>query len=425
MTTSPDSSRNLSGAGLKQALRQARARTWELVDDLTEAQWRPALQDGVNPIAWELAHLAWFAEFWILRGPHGRSKDGFATASRAPQVAGPDAHFDSARLSHAQRWTTPMPSRSELKSRLQDQLDACLDAIPQTLASSVGDDEALYFHRLALFHEDMHAEALCWTRAALGYPAPRGAAWPGSQAGGSTGIQPGRPADGAPSRQIAHAGGAFELGIGPRASGFAPGFAFDNEGPGRPVKLAPFSIDSTPVSAAEFACFVDAGGYSHADWWPGEAGRWRAASGANHPAHWRRSSSGNWQMRWFDGFVPLQSQAPVIHVNAFEAEAYCLWAGRRLPSAAEWECAALTADTMGSGFSWGRSVWEWTSDWFNAYPGFTAGPYREYSQPWFGDHRELRGGAFATHARMHNPRYRNFFLPSRSDIFAGFRTASH
>ena len=107
----------------------------------------------------------------------------------------------------------------------------------------------------------------------------------------------------------------------------------------------------------------------------------------------------------------------MIHVNAFEAEAYCQWVKRRLPSAAEWECAAPH-------IGWGRSVWEWTADAFQPYPGFTPGPYREYSAPWFGDHRELRGGAFATHARMHDPRYRNFFQPQRSDVFAGFRSVA-
>ena len=107
----------------------------------------------------------------------------------------------------------------------------------------------------------------------------------------------------------------------------------------------------------------------------------------------------------------------IIHINAFEAEAYCAWARRRLPSAAEWERASAH-------MQWGHSVWEWTADAFEPYPGFKPGPYREYSAPWFGDHRELRGGAFASHARMHDPRYRNFFQPQRSDVFAGFRSVA-
>ena len=123
-------------------------------------------------------------------------------------------------------------------------------------------------------------------------------------------------------------------------------------------------------------------------------------------------------MRWFDRWLPLDPAQPVVHVNAYEAEAWCLWAGRRLPRAAEWERAATTT-TM----SWGGTVWEWTADAFEPYLGFVPGPYRDYSAPWFGDHRELRGGSFATPARMHDARFRNFFLPTRTDVFAGFRSA--
>ncbi len=137
-------------------------------------------------------------------------------------------------------------------------------------------------------------------------------------------------------------------------------------------------------------------------------------------------------MRWFDRWLALAPALPAMHLNAYEAEAYCRWAGRRLPTAAEWEFAATrkaqqkTPQKMGEGnsFHWGHSVWEWTADTFKPYPGFAPGPYREYSEPWFGDHREMRGGAIATHARLHDARYRNFFLPDRSDIFSGFRTVA-
>jgi iron(II)-dependent oxidoreductase len=217
------------------------------------------------------------------------------------------------------------------------------------------------------------------------------------------------------SEPLAIAGGELVLG----RSADRRGFAFDNEQPPITVRLAAFEIDSTPVRNAEFARFVEAGGYGDAGLWPGAAGAWRARQTRPHPARWRRDSGAGWQMRWFDRWQPLDPDAPVIHVNAWEAEAYCRWTKRRLPRAAEWECAARDPR-----FRWGRSVWEWTADAFLPYPGFAAGPYTDYSKPWFGDHRELRGGAFATHDRLHDRSYRNFFVADRNDVFAGFRTAA-
>lgn len=416
-----DTARALAGPALIAALRDSRARTWAMVNDLTPAQWLPTLQEGVNPIAWELAHLAWFAEFWVLRGPHHCTAGGLTRAQHPPRIAGPDAHLDSARLAHPARWTTPMPSRVQVAEMLASQLEACIDAVPDT-----DDDSALYLHRLALFHEDMHTEALCWLRFALGYPAPVDLAVPTVLA----------------SLPVAISGGDFHAGFGSDARGFA----FDNERPGMRVKLPDFAIDGAPVTALEFASFVDAGGYDQPKYWPDEAGAWRAQSGASHPQHWRRESDRKadrngqvdaerdldrngrpadrcqerWQVRWFDQWLPLQPGLPALHLNAFEAEAYCLWAKRRLPTAAQWECAARQSPA----FHWGRSVWEWTADDFKPYPGFVPGPYAEYSAPWFGDHRELRGGAFATHVRLHDARYRNFFLPHRTDVFTGFRTVA-
>jgi EgtB-related family protein len=198
------------------------------------------------------------------------------------------------------------------------------------------------------------------------------------------------------------------------------GFAFDNEQPACHAELPDHEIDGRCVRAGEYLRFVEDGGYDMPSLWPGEAGRWRASHAQAHPARWRRGGDG-WQQRWFDRWVALDPDTPVIHVNAWEAEAYCTWAGRRLPRAAEWEHAARTLAT--DAFDWGASVWEWTADAFVPYPGFAAGPYKDYSAPWFGDHRELRGGAFATHARLHAACYRNFFRPERHDVFAGFRTA--
>jgi iron(II)-dependent oxidoreductase len=367
--------RTLSGDALAAALRDSRARTRALVDDLSDAQWMVPRQPGLNPVAWELAHIAWFGEFWILRGPHRVGADGRVHAARPSRHADADALFDSSRLPHDARWDIALPRRDEVFARLDQQLEACLEALP-----AGDDDEALYFHRLALFHEDMHGEAFAWLRSTLALPAPVGMALPAVP----------------PRHGLAVAGGRVRIGWPPGRRGFA----FDNERPGRELQLADFEIDSAPVSCGDFARFVDAGG--------------------DAPERWRRSGV-HWQVRHFDRWQALVPDEPVLHVSARQAETYCRWAGRRLPTAAEWEHAALQA---GPAFRWGASVWEWTADRFEPYPGFEPGPYKDYSAPWFGDHRELRGGAFATHPRMHDARYRNFFVPERTDVFTGFRTAA-
>ena len=388
--------RRLAAAPLAAALRDSRATTLARTLDLDDEAWRMPQKPGVNLVAWELGHLAWFAEFWILRGPHALTSSGYVDASRPPRWSGSDAIFDSTRLAHAERWRVALPSRAELVATLEAQLEACVAAI----ASDSGDDAANYFHRLALFHEDMHGEAFAWLRATLGLPAPAGLeAMPVLPRGAALRI----------------AGGDIDFGRAPTAAGFS----FDNEQPAHVVRVASFEIDAAPLRIEDFLRFVEAGGYDEAAFWPGAAGIWRSQHGLAHPERWRRSERGEWQARWFDRWQALDLRAPVIHVNAFEAEAYCQWVGRRLPTAPEWECAAREPR-----FRWGESVWEWTADAFLPYRGFDPGPYRDYSAPWFGDHRELRGGSFATHARLHRPSYRNFFMPERSDVFAGFRTAA-
>ncbi len=384
--------RRLQGKALAEALGVARAATFAATLDLTDEQWRVPYHRGIQPTAWDLAHIGWFAEFWLLRGPHRIGIDGGVNADGPAPFLGLDERYDSARIAHRARWQMPLFSRAELLQRLGDQLAAC----QQVVAGS--DEPTIVYHgTFAALHELMHVEALAWTRAILGHPAPPGLAMRRFPA----------------TPEVFVAGGDFAIGQAPDE----PRFAFDNELPGRMVTLPAFCIDAAPVTNGQFLAFVSADGYRRAEFWPGPAGQWLARQGRELPERWRRVAADRCEHRWFDQWLPLPLDEPVVHVSAFEAEAWCRWAGRRLPSAAEWEVAA-------DRFAWGHSVWEWTADAFAPYMGFRPAPYTTYSAPWFHFQREMRGGAFATHALMHDRRYRNFFLPQRTDVFAGFRSAA-
>jgi iron(II)-dependent oxidoreductase len=414
---------------LAEALSESRARTLSVVLDLDDAHWMGPRLAIVNPILWEIGHVAWFQERWVLR--HARGK--------TPRRPDGDALYDSARVPHDARWDLPLPSREATL----DYMAAILGDSLAALHSPAGDDG--YFHRLALFHEDMHGEALAYTRQTLAYPAPPIAPEvdPESIGGGPL------PGD------VDVPGDPYRLGAMPGEP-----FVFDNEKWAHPVLVAPFRIARAAVTNAEFAAFVNAGGYEDPGFWS-EAGRlFRLETGARHPVYWKRASGGAWCEHRYDGLVPLPPHRPVLHVSWFEAEAYCRWAGRRLPTEAEWELAASTPDKRR--FPWGDeppsallanldgraggtvdvgsypggdgvygcrqmigNVWEWTASDFQPYPGFVVDPYSEYSAPWFATpHKVLRGGCWATRGRLLRSTWRNFYPPFRRDVFAGFRTCA-
>ena len=164
--------------------------------------------------------------------------------------------------------------------------------------------------------------------------------------------------------------------------------------------------------------FVECGGYREARWWSAEGWQWRDDCGIESPRYLRQVG-GEWQQRLFGQWRPLSAASPAVHLSWFEADAWCRWARRRLPSEAEWEYAASTE----SGFRWGE-VWEWTASRFLPYPGFAAHPYRDYSAPWFGTRYVLRGASRATSPHMVHPRYRNFFTAERNDIHMGLRSCA-
>ena len=347
----------------------------------------------LNPPLWELGHIGWFQEWWIARNRQvGAGARADPLAARRPSVlSSADLHYDSSAVAQATRWTLDLPDAQAT----QDYLARGLESTQASLLDAAPDDGGLYFFRLCLFHEDMHNEAAIYMAHNLGFAVPDSR-------------------EAAPCRA-----GAIALPRAAHRLGFiGPGFAFDNELPGRAAALEPCEIDLAPVDNARFAAFVDAGSYAESKYWSAAGRAWLAAGAAIHPRFWRRAGS-RWQQCWFGQWRDLDPRQPATNLTCFEAEAWCAWAGRRLPSEAEWEFAATTEAT----FQWG-DVWEWSADTFKPYPGFVAHPYRDYSAPWFGTRRVLRGGSIATHARMKHPRYRNFFTPERNDIFAGFRSCA-
>lgn len=428
----------LGAADLLAGLRDARTRTLELVEGLDgEALLGPRLAI-VNPLLWEIGHLAWFHEHFVLRGLDGRN----------PLMEGADALYDSAAVAHSTRWDLPLPSLADTLAymeRVQAALAARLDGREP-------EPHEAYLYRLIGFHEDMHGEAFTYTRQTLGQALP-------SFAAGFSGETDAGPCPG----DVEVGGGIFRLGTEREADRFV----FDNEKWAHPVEIAPFRISRAPVTNAEFAAFVDDGGYAHKRHWDAEGQAWLSSSGAAHPVYWRRVA-GRWEVRNFDRHEALRPHRPVIHVNWHEARAWCRWAGRRLPTEAEWEAAAV-ADRAPDGslgrtkrtYPWGDAVpeptlanldggghgpvdvaayaagdspwgcrqmmgnvWEWTESTFLPFRGFAPDAYQEYSEPSFGTRKVLRGGAWVTRSRMVTAMYRNFFGPERRDVFAGFRTVA-
>jgi ergothioneine biosynthesis protein EgtB len=383
--------RRAGRAELAAALRATRECTWRLLDGLEPAQWQVPRRETVNLPLWEIGHVGWFQERWCLREPR---RPGGPVAPSA--LDGADRWFDSARVPHGTRWDLDLPPLDAMRPWIDRVLEGSLARLDEAEETDAG----LYWHRLALFHEQFHVEAFGYTWHALGYRQP-GARW-----------NPPAPMTLAPDAALP--GGEMLLG-----SPADDGFVFDNEKWAHPVRVAPFQISRQPVTNAEFLQFVEDGGYHRARLWSPDAFARLGASGRAAPVNWRREGARWWQ-RWFDRWLPLEPFAPVVQVDAHEAGAYCAWAGRRLPTEVEWEMAASTLDD----FDWGDSVWEWTASPFVPYPAFSADPYRDYSVPSFGTHRVVRGGSFATPEGLANRRLRNFYRPERGDVFVGLRTCA-
>ncbi|MEO6023133.1 MAG: selenoneine synthase SenA [Burkholderiales bacterium] len=422
---------------LKEWLHDTRHRSLALYADLSGAQLLGSRLSIVNPPLWEIGHIAWFQEYWCLR------YRGSELAPLPSMLTHADELYDSAAVAHATRWDLPLPNIDDTQRYAKN----VLEQVTERLTHEADNPALRYFAQLAVCHEDMHGEAFFYTRQTLGYSipslgatihAPPGTAWPGD---------------------AKISGGRFLLG----AMKNDANFVFDNEKWAHEIYVPSFAMAKAAVTYGEFAEFVSEGGYALREFWCDEGWAWRERIQADHPGYWQ-NRGGQWWLREFDMWVYIgeRQHAAVCFVNWFEANAYCRYAQRRLPTEAEWELAAGGLEKRS--YPWGQNdtdpgaasranldgimagsqavsaspegdtpeglrqlwgnVWEWTADSFAPYPGFVRDPYKEYSEPWFGNHKVLRGGCFATRARLLRNTWRNFYTPDRRDIPAGFRTCA-
>jgi gamma-glutamyl hercynylcysteine S-oxide synthase len=380
----------VSPSELAVALGHARDRTQTLLEPLTDDQLAAQVSPLQSPLVWDLAHVGHFEELWLLRragGQNGGSSRG-------------DRLYDAFAHARAERGSLPILSPTAARVYVAEVREGVLRLLPEL---ALDDEDPLlrdgFVVGMVAQHELQHVETMTQTLelGSLLGPAPHG------------------PPE-------VEASGDVLVAEGPLTLGSDDPWAYDNERPAHAVDLAAFRIDRALVTNAEYAAFVDDGGYRDRAAWTAEGWRWREVADAVAPSNWELDGGG-YLLRRFDGVGPLPPREPVQHVSFHEAEAYARWAGKRLPTEAEWEKAART---MGSKLEHLRgAVWQWTASAFDAYPGFRAFPYAEYSEPFFDDgNRVLRGGSWVTDPLVSRPTFRNWDLPQRRQIFSGLRCAS-
>ena len=382
---------------LSLALMDARNHTLHLLDQFESAP--PIAPGGLQP-RWLAGHIGWMAEAWL--GRNTQRGRGPACAAQPTRLASIEPHAD-------QWWNTeqmdrrnamPLPDLATTKNFLLCTLESTLELLEKAPET----DDALYFYRLALFHEDLRGEQLITLAQIHGVP-----------------LQIPLPGNMQLREPLSLPACVWQLGSEPG------GFVFDNEKWAHPVPLPGFEIDAQPVTWAQFVEFVDDGGYDNAEWWLPAGWAWLQAQaegeGRRAPRYVDQIgvASGAVLQNRFGTRLRMSGNQSAMHMSWWEADAWCRWAGRRLPSEAEWERAATGAGTRG--FRWG-DVHEWTDSSLLPWPGFSADPWMAYSVPWFGRAKVLRGAAFATRARMKHPKFRGFALPGDDVRFVGFRSCA-
>ncbi|OXM43597.1 sulfatase-modifying factor 1 [Amycolatopsis thailandensis] len=429
--------RALSPQDLRAHAAEALTRARERSDALTAVDDEELVRQHsklMSPLVWDLAHIGSQEELWLVRDVGGRE-------ALRPDI---DDIYDAFQHARADRPELPLLGPEEARKYVREVREKSFDILEKVPLQGRRLTEDAFAFGMITQHEQQHDETMLAThQLRKGDPVLHAPAPPPSRSGRL-------PAE------VFVPGGAFTMGTS------AEPWALDNERPAHEVVVEAFFIDTTPVTCGAYSEFLDSGGYEDPKWWSERGWAYRSEHGIHAPRFWNREQDGWWRTR-FGVHEKVPSAEPVVHVSFHEAEAYAAWAGRRLPTEAEWEKAARFDPATGRSrrFPWGDEepapehanlgqrhlrpaevgaypagvsplgvhqligdVWEWTSSGFEAYPGFAAFPYKEYSEVFFGgDYRILRGGSFGTDAAAIRGTFRNWDHPIRRQIFSGFRCA--
>ena len=416
------------------ALAEARTRTLALVDPVSDDDLHRVHSPLMSPLVWDLGHIAACEDLWLCQRAGG-------LAPLRPDLA---QVYDAAETPRADRGDIPYLRRDAALRFMQEVRARALAVLDEVDLSERGDrlNAHGFVWDMVVQHEHQHNETMLQALQL----ARRGAYSPERP-------PPAGRARTADADMVRIPAGEFPMGDP------GEGFAYDNERPVHRVELAEYLIDRTPVTNGSYLAFVEDGGYRRADVWTADGWAWREREQAERPLYW---TADGWERR-FDVLAPIDPDTPVMHVSWFEADAYARWAGKRLPTEAEWEKAASFDAASGRArrYPWGDEpptseranldqlgfgparvgtlagatpsgvegllgdCWEWTAGPFTGYPGFEAFPYREYSEVFFGEgYRVLRGGSWATRPSVAHNTVRNWDLPQRRQIFSGFRCAA-
>jgi ergothioneine biosynthesis protein EgtB len=381
------------GSARVEHFQSVRRLTEQLAAPLSAEDQTVQSMPDASPTKWHLAHTTWFFETFVLE-PYAARYRPFDPAYKYLF----NSYYEAVGPRH------PRPQRGMITRPGVAEIMAYRHAVSQAMAELLqsGDNRIDSVVELGLHHEQQHQELLLMDAKHLLAQNPLRPAY-----------RPEPPPKAEPTALAWHEfeGGLIEIGHD------GTGFAFDNEQPRHRVWLDAFALASRPTSCGEYLAFIEDGGYRRPELWLSAGWDCVGQRGWTAPLYWEKNDAG-WQVFTLAGLQPLDSDAPVCHVSAYEAAAFAKWAGKRLPREQEWELAAEVMQGTGQ-------VWEWTGSPYIAYPGYhePEGAIGEYNGKFMANQMVLRGGCSATPAGHIRTTYRNFFPPEARWMFGGLRLA--